>query len=204
MNELLVISAIAQGIATLLLVFITWRYTLFTKRLVDLQIEPRVDFEIPANALGRPSAPARIVNNSRCEVDSIHLQVAYQFRLKDGRPTNIMKCIDTKSWKQRLRPGQAMEFEIADYFNVATELAAEYDMPAGMELIRGAVVFGVSFRRTVDGREFCFEEPYRVIPSDSGQSSVSKTGPRGSVSSLDKEILRPVFASEARSVPGDY
>ena len=198
-DQLLVISSVIQGASTLLLVFITWRYATFTKRLVDLQIEPRLDFEMPEDILDSPGVLAKIVNTSRCDVDSLRLQASCRFRLEDGQPSNILKCIDSQSWNRTLRPREAVEFNIAGYFSVATEILAQQDLTPGMEVVRGTVLLSVSFRRAADGKEFCFEEPYLVVPRDDGRAVISKAGQRQHVSTLDRKILKRVFVPGAPS-----
>ncbi len=190
MKDPLIIVAIIQGFATVVLVVVTWRYVLLTKKLVELQIEPRIDFQIPEDILHEPSRSAKLVNNSGCEVDTVHLQASVVYRHTDGTPSSIMKCIDSQSWNQTLKPKAFLQFDIARYFNIATEIDAERNIPDDLELIRRTVLLSVSFRRTVDGKEFCFEEPYSVIPKQNGAATVSKAGNRRHTDNLDRRIVR--------------
>ncbi|MFB3884526.1 MAG: hypothetical protein ACE144_04815 [Thermodesulfobacteriota bacterium] len=190
MKDLLVISAIIQGFATIVLVVVTWRYVHLTKKLVELQVEPRIDLQIPEDILHDAERSARLVNNSGCDIDTVQLQASAVYRHADGTPSPIMKCIDSRTWNQKLKPKASLQFDIARYFNTATEIVAEKDMPEDIELVKRTVLLSVSFRRTVDGKEFCFEEPYSVIPQENGTATVSKAGLRRHMDTLDRRILR--------------
>jgi len=183
-----IISSVVQGLSTVILVAITWHYVRLTKQLVDLQIEPRLDFDIPNDILQNSNYRARLVNNSRCAVDSVTLQASVGYRQADGNPSPIMTCIDSRSWDTPLNPKRELVFDMSHYFNIATEIGATHDIPENMELIRGLVLLSVSFRRTADGKEFCFQEPYSVIPQQDGKATVSKSGPRQHMDSLEHWI----------------
>jgi hypothetical protein len=190
MKDPLVISAIIQGFATIALVVITWRYVHLTKKLVELQVEPRIDLQIPEDILHDPKRSGKLVNNSGCDVDTVHLQASAVYRHTDGTPSPIMKCIDSRTWNQKLKPKASLQFDIARYFNILTEIAVKNDIPEDIELIRQTVLLSVSFKRTVDGKEFCFEEPYSVISQENGAATVSKAGFRRYMDTLDRRILR--------------
>ncbi|MCX5805494.1 MAG: hypothetical protein NT010_05410 [Proteobacteria bacterium] len=190
MQDLPVISTIIQGFATIVLVFVTWRYVNLTKKLVELQVEPRIDLLIPEDILHDPTRSAKLVNNSGCDVDTIHMQVSAIYRHTDGTPSPIMRCIDTRTWNQKLKPKTSLQCDIARYFAIATEIGAETEIPEGLELVRRSILLSVSFKRSVDGKEFCFEEPYSVIAHENGTATVSRTGFRRSVDTLDKTIMK--------------
>jgi hypothetical protein len=184
------ILSIVQGASTVILVIITWHYVRLTKQLVHLQIEPRLDFSIPSGILHDSGAQARLLNNSGCSIDSVKLQASVGYRQSDGTASPVMRCVDTQDWNSVIRPKMGVSFDLPKYFSLATEIGAEHDIPKGMEFMKGLVILSVSFRRTADGKEFCFQEPYSVIPQDDGKATVSKSGPRQHLDSLDRCILR--------------
>lgn len=190
MEAATIIFSVVQGISTVALVIITWHYVRLTKQLVHLQIEPRLDFLIPENILQKTGRCAKVINNSGCSVDSVTLQAAVCYRQIDGSPSPIMKCIDLRCWGTALRPKKSLDFDLAAYFTLATEIEAEHDIPDNMEFIKGLILLSVSFRRTADGKEFCFEEPYSAIPQEDGKVTVSKSGPRKHPESLERYIMR--------------
>lgn len=190
MQDALLIISFVQGLTTIVLLFITWRYVTLTKRLVDLQVEPRIDIVVPRDALSGPGKLARLLNTSKCEVDSVHLQASVGYCDKEGRPLKLMMPIDVVTWNDRLKPHGFLEFDISQYFGPKTEIKAEHDIPEYMKLIRGTVFLAVSFRRTADGREFCFQEPYSVIDEGDGTATMSKVGFRQHLDSLESWIYR--------------
>jgi hypothetical protein len=187
-----IIVALTQGVAAIVLAVITWRYVLLTKQIVDFQIEPRIEFDIPSDILEKPIKLIRIVNYSRCAIENISFYACVSYRNVDGTPTPIMKCIDTRNWDVNLKHKGYIEFDISSYYSITTELSAEYEIPSHMRLARGLVHFSISYRRSADGKEYCFQESYSAIADADGTVKVSKCGKRQQLESLDRMILRKV------------
>lgn len=97
LNTVTIAIGLIQGVAAIILAIITWQYVRLTKRIVEFQIEPRIEFDMPSDVLDKPKHLAKIVNYSTCEVENIIFQVSASYRKTDGSPMPLMKCIDFKS-----------------------------------------------------------------------------------------------------------
>jgi hypothetical protein len=162
---------------------------ILTKHLVQLQIEPRLEFDVPRNALTDRSLLPVLVNRSACDVENVNLVASIAFRDQQGN-TVMMKCVDSIELCASMKPKERKQFDIAKYFDKVTEIRAEHDKPDSLEIVRGTIVLGISFRRSVDGREFAFEEPYSAIYEDGDAVSLAKAGPRNEQKNLERYIVK--------------
>ena len=190
MENVIALCALVQATSTISLVIITWCYMKQTKRQADLNVEPRVNIMIPEDIFTKNSDKAKIVNHSKCEVEDIAFQVSVRFRDMNG-PLPVCKCIDSKFWNKSLKPKKYIPIDVRKYFGPQVEVSAMHDLPPGVELLTKEAIFEVSFRRVVDGKEFCFSESYSIVPDDAGQAKIVRSS-RHLLKSLDKKILKLV------------
>jgi hypothetical protein len=182
--------SIVQAITTIVLVFITWQYVKLTKQLVHLQIDPKVDFDIPHNALENTNKSPVVVNNSGCEIENITLSVAALYLDSNGELSRVMRCLDNIDWKEKLKPKKSVKFNIDKYFNIVNQLKSEGDIPQNIELAKDLVSLSLSYSRAADGKIFCFKEVYRAVLQDDQTVTICKAGPRQYIDSLEATILK--------------
>jgi hypothetical protein len=192
----IVVSSVIQALATVILVIITWRYVQYTKKLVELQIEPRIDIIVPPAVLDAKSQVARILNASGSEIDQVHLEASVGYiDKKDGALSPIRKCISVQHWGMKLRPGDKVVFDFANFFTAQVRAGARHELPDSVDLLEDVIFLGVSARRVVDGKEVAFRERYAIVADENGEAKVSKIGRREFVDSLESPIVRRVKQS---------
>jgi hypothetical protein len=131
------------------------------------------------------------MNYSNCDIEDIHFDAGVSIREKDGTISPLMKCIDTQHWDIKLKKNKCANLDISEYFKIAQE--SEFNLaPSKGEILRISVLFSVSFRRNVDGKEFCFQEPYFISFHPDGKSEIAKSGQRQKLDTLARHIYRKI------------
>ncbi len=185
------IGAAVQATATIALVVITWRYVTFTRHLFQLQVEPRLDFEIPRDYLVNRDAVAYVVNKSGCDVEDVQLIASLPGPEVEGGG-RIFKCIESKHIATKLKPKGRTKIDATFILEAALGQGNSAKKGQVDNSPSPIVLLGLSFRRAVDGRDFAFEEPYVILHDEDGTLAVGRAGQRQKQDNLDRQILREV------------
>jgi hypothetical protein len=174
-NTILAVAAASQAIFTIAIVMITARYVRLTRKLLEIQIHPEVEIEIPNDILSEPNVTGQICNYGGCNVLDLQVRTSIPFGKPKDKNGLIMQCTDVQSWPNGLKQREKAIFNCRELFRHAEESYKIPGLSSEAQELHTTVFFDVSCRREADKRPFYFTEAYRVKLEEDGTMPVIRT-----------------------------
>ncbi len=172
-NAVLAIAAISQGFFTFVIVCVTAYYARLTQKLVQMQIEPELELEVPLDVLDeKASGKGEISNHSSCGIKDLVMRVSvpsYETLQPRGA---MLQCRDVQTWPKGVKPNQNVVIDCKEYFRHAQEALDISDLSSELKSLHSNIIFDISCRRKADGKAFYFTEQYGVLVDEKGQKKV--------------------------------